>query len=61
MVLATVAGALRDMLAARGEQLREVTISVLISARSGTSGGELGNQVGVMPVTAPRTGTSVTG
>jgi len=60
-VLAAVAGALRDMLAARGEQLREVTISVLVSARSGTSGGELGNQVGVMPVTAPRTGTSVTG
>ena len=56
VVLATVAGALRDMLAARGEQLREVTISVLVSARSGTSGGELGNQVGVMPVTAPTDG-----
>ena len=53
VVLAAVAGALRDMLAARGEQLRKVTISILVSARSGTSGGELGNQVGVMPVTAP--------
>jgi WS/DGAT/MGAT family acyltransferase len=56
VVLAAVAGALRDMLAARGEQLRKVTISVLVSARSGTSGGELGNQVGVMPVTAPADG-----
>jgi hypothetical protein len=56
VVLAAAAGALRDMLAARGEQLREVTISVLVSARPSPSGGELGNQVGVMPVTIPTDG-----
>jgi hypothetical protein len=56
VVLAAVAGALRDMLAARGELLREVTISVLVSARPRTSDGELGNHVGVMPVTAPTDG-----
>jgi diacylglycerol O-acyltransferase / wax synthase len=56
VVLGVVAGALRDMLAARGEQLKEVTISVLVSARPGTSDGELGNQIGVMPVTVPTDG-----
>ena len=56
VVLAAVAEALRDMLAARGEQLREVTVSVLVSGRSGTSDGELGNQIGLMPVTVPTDG-----
>ena len=56
VVLAAVAGALRELLAARGEQLPEVVISVVVSARTGAAGGELGNQVGVMPVTVPTDG-----
>jgi hypothetical protein len=55
-VLAAVAGALRDMLAARGERLREVTVSVPVSARPRSSGGELGNQTGLMLVTVPTGG-----
>ena len=56
MVLAAVAGALRTLLAARGEQLGEVTITVPVAARRAASGGELGNQIGIMPVTVPATG-----
>ncbi len=56
VVLAAVAGALRGLLAARGEQLGEVTITVPVAARRAASGGELGNQIGIMPVTVPATG-----
>jgi diacylglycerol O-acyltransferase / wax synthase len=56
VVLAAVAGALRDMLAARGEQLPEVTISVPVSARPVAPASELGNQVGMMPVVVPTGG-----
>ena len=56
VVLAAVAGALRALLAARGEQLGEVTITVPVAARRAASGGELGNQIGIMPVTVPATG-----
>jgi WS/DGAT/MGAT family acyltransferase len=56
VVLAAVAGALRTMLAARGEQLGEVTITVPVAARAAAAGGELGNQIGIMPVTVPATG-----
>ena len=56
MVLAAVAGALRTLLAARGEQLDEVTITVPVAARRAATGGELGNQIGIMPVTVPATG-----
>jgi len=56
VVLAAVAGALRTLLAARGEQLREVTITVPVAARRAATGGELGNQIGIMPVTVPATG-----
>ena len=56
MVLAAVAGALRALLAARGEQLGEVTITVPVAARRAATGGELGNQIGIMPVTVPATG-----
>jgi diacylglycerol O-acyltransferase len=55
-VLAAVAGALRTLLAARGERLGEVTLTVPVAARRMTSGGELGNQIGIMPVTVPATG-----
>ena len=45
------------MLASRGEQLDLVTASVPVSARQATTGGQLGNQVGVMPVALPTGGT----
>ena len=56
VVLAAVAGALRTLLAARGEQLGEVTITVPVAARRAATGGELGNHIGIMPVTVPATG-----
>jgi len=56
VVLAAVAGALRTLLAARGELLGEVTITVPVAARQATAGGELGNQIGIMTVTVPATG-----
>jgi diacylglycerol O-acyltransferase / wax synthase len=56
VVLAAVAGALRTLLAARGEQLGEVTITVPVTARRAASRDELGNQIGIMPVTVPATG-----
>ena len=56
VVLAAAAGALRTLLAARGEDLPRVTVSVPVSARQAVTGGQLGNQVGVMPVTVPADG-----
>jgi diacylglycerol O-acyltransferase / wax synthase len=53
VVLAAVAGALRTLLAARGEQLSEITITVPVAARQAAAGGEPGNQIGIMPVTVP--------
>ena len=56
VVLAAVAGALRTILAMRGEELRQVTVSVPVSARQPAGDGELGNQVGAMLVTVPAGG-----
>ena len=56
VVLAAVAGALRTLLAARGEHLAEITITVPVAARRAAAGGELGNQIGIMPVTVPAAG-----
>lgn len=56
VVLAAVAGALRTLLAARGEALDAVTISVPVSARPSGADGELGNEIGVMPVAVPTGG-----
>jgi diacylglycerol O-acyltransferase len=56
VVLAAVAGALRTLLAARGEHLAEITITVPVAARTTATGGELGNQIGIMPVTVPASG-----
>ena len=56
VVLAAVAGALRTLLAARGEQIDEITITVPVAARNAATGGELGNQIGIMPVTVPAIG-----
>jgi WS/DGAT/MGAT family acyltransferase len=51
VILAAVAGALRALLAGRGEELDPVTVSVPVSARQSDTGGVLGNQVGGMLVT----------
>ena len=56
VILAAIAGALRALLASRGEELDLVTASVPVSARPAATGGQLGNQVGVMPVTLPTGG-----
>ena len=56
VILAAIAGALRAVLASRGEELDLVTASVPVSARRAATGGELGNQVGVMPVALPAGG-----
>ena len=56
MILAAIAGALRALLESRGEQLDLVTVSVPVSARQAAAGGQLGNQVGVMPVALPAGG-----
>jgi WS/DGAT/MGAT family acyltransferase len=50
VVLAAVAGALRELLAGRGEELPEVCVSVPVSARRESADPRLGNQVGMMPV-----------
>ena len=57
VILAAVTGALRALLASRGEQLDSVTISVPVSPRQHATGGQLGNQVGVMPVALPAAGS----
>lgn len=49
-LLVAVAGALEQLLAARGERPASLVVSVPISARRSTSSADLGNQVGVMPV-----------
>jgi diacylglycerol O-acyltransferase / wax synthase len=56
VILAAITGALRALLASRGEQLDLVTVSVPVSARQVATGGQLGNQVGVMPVALPTSG-----
>jgi len=56
VLLAAVAKALRTLLATRGEQLDQVTITVPVAARRPANGGDLGNQIGIMPVTVPAAG-----
>ena len=56
VILAAIAGALRALLASRGEELDLVTASVPVSARQAATGGQLGNQVGTMPVAFPARG-----
>ena len=53
VILAAITGALRALLASRGEQLDLVTVSVPVSARQEATGSRLGNQVGAMPVALP--------
>jgi diacylglycerol O-acyltransferase len=56
VILAAVAGALRALLASRGEELDVVAVSVPVSARQTATARQLGNQVGVMPVILPAAG-----
>ncbi len=56
VVLTAVTGALRSVLAARGEDADRLVVSVPVSARVRAGPTELGNQVGVIPVMVPTTG-----
>jgi len=57
VLLVATSGALADILRTRGESPSELVISVPVSARGANTDGELGNQVGVMPVRVPLAGT----
>ncbi len=56
VVLTSIARALRELLARRGEALDHVVATVLVAARPGTVPTALGNVVGVMPVRLPTGG-----
>lgn len=56
VVLAAVAGAIRTILAARGEDVDRLVVSIPVSARRQSGVTELGNRVGVIPVAIPTTG-----
>jgi WS/DGAT/MGAT family acyltransferase len=56
VVLAAVAGALRGLLLARGEDIDRLVVSIPISSRRAATADHLGNEVGVLPVTIPTTG-----
>jgi diacylglycerol O-acyltransferase len=53
VMLAAVSGALNTLLAARGESVPTLVVSVPVSARTRASTEALGNQTGVMPVRVP--------
>lgn len=56
-VLAVIAGALRQVLASRGESIDTIAIAVPVAGRRSATASELGNQVGPMLVTVPGAGT----
>jgi diacylglycerol O-acyltransferase / wax synthase len=56
VVLTAVTGALSTVLAARGEAVDRLVVSVPVSARRQAGATELGNQVGVIPVVIPTIG-----
>ncbi len=60
VILAAVGAAVRALLASRGEQFDLLMVSVPVSARQTATGGQLGNQVGVMPVPIPVSGDLAT-
>ena len=57
VLLVAVSGALTTLLRTRGERPTELVISVPVSFRKVTAGRQLGNQVGVMAVRVPLSGT----
>jgi diacylglycerol O-acyltransferase len=52
-VLAAVTGALQKVLAERGEHVDHLVVSVPVSSRRQTTVAQLGNRVGVIPVSLP--------
>lgn len=56
LVLTAVAGALHDLLRARGEQVDRFVLSVPMSSRTEASADALGNEVGVVPLELPGAG-----
>ncbi|WP_113705591.1 wax ester/triacylglycerol synthase domain-containing protein [Nonomuraea lactucae] len=56
-VLAAITGAVRALLASRGESIPDLVVSIPVSARASTTATRLGNQVGVMPVRLPTQGS----
>ncbi|MET1072724.1 MAG: wax ester/triacylglycerol synthase domain-containing protein [Umezawaea sp.] len=58
-VLSAVAGALHTVLAARGEDVDRLVVSIPVSARRQAEVAELGNRVGVIPVGIPTTGDPI--
>ena len=59
VVLTAATGALRTVLAARGEHVDRLVVSVPVSARRRADATELGNQVGLVPVMIPTTGEPI--
>ncbi len=59
VLLTAVTGAVRTVLARRGEAVDRLVISIPVSSRVQASATELGNRVGVIPVELPVTGDPV--
>jgi WS/DGAT/MGAT family acyltransferase len=57
VALTAVTGALRDLLAARGERPDRLVVSIPITARRRAEVAELGNRTGVLPVSLPQVGS----
>lgn len=57
IVLTAVGGALTALLAARGEQVDPLVVSVPFSSRQTTDARQLGNRSGVVPIVVPTHGT----
>jgi WS/DGAT/MGAT family acyltransferase len=60
LLLTAASGALDDLLRSRGESLRQIVVSVPVSARPGAATDSLGNRTGVMPVPVPLDGSGDT-
>ena len=59
LLLTAVTAALRELLLDRGEVVDSLVVSVIVSGRTQTPTGELGNEVGAIPVSLPLTGAPV--
>ena len=57
-VLAAITGALAQFLHDRHEEVDHFVVSIPISGREAATAAQLGNEVGIMPVTLPATGTA---
>ncbi|MET0956685.1 MAG: WS/DGAT domain-containing protein, partial [Cryobacterium sp.] len=60
VLLVAIAAALHRLLAARGERLDDIVVSVPFSARQQTGAGQLGNASGVIPLRIPAVGDAGT-